>query len=88
MKTKTPRPRKARNYAANDATLINVRALKKRVAELGRRVRNLTRDFDMFTHWTCRELESIRSFHDINSADMRKRITALESNMKKARRGR
>ncbi len=35
--------KKKRNYAATDATLINVRALKKAVAALAKRVTKLER---------------------------------------------
>lgn len=71
-----------------DSTTRNIRAANKRIAELRKRVTTLEGVHGHCINRIFRELESIRSFHDITSADMRKRITALESNMKKARRGR
>lgn len=71
-----------------DLTGRNNNARKRELAELRKRVTTLEGVHGHCINRIFRELESIRSFHDITSADMRKRITALESNMKKARRGR
>lgn len=41
MKKKIVKPTKKRNYAATDTTLINLRALKKRVEKLEQEVKKL-----------------------------------------------